>query len=327
MANILFHAFNLCHRGGTNSLRDYAHHNEKILGNKSTIVYHNPIAPGYQISYPDVIDSLSKRFEVISIAHDENLSRNMDSLASKYDAVYSLRSGHDESPKILSVPFMIHAAFSNYTDQCTRFAYVSKYLSNQVNVNSGKNIPYVPHILDLPQSDGNIRKSLNISEDQFVFGRIGGWSEFDVPFVHDALSRILSVRNDIAFIFVNTKPFIEHKNLFYLPSSFDQQFKSNFINSCDAMIHAREMGETFGLAMMEFLQFNKPVLAWEKGNDLNHVEVLQPFNLLYNSDNVIDKIYDLVDNRRSFDFSTVVAEYTPENVMKKFDEVFLDVIK
>ena len=92
------------------------------------------------------------------------------------------------------------------------------------------------------------------------------------------------------------------------------------------MLHAREMGETFGLAMMEFLYFNKPVLAWENGNDLNHVEVLEPFNLLYNSDNIEQKIYELVD-RKSYDFSGVVAEYTPANVMNKFDEVFLNGIK
>jgi hypothetical protein len=92
------------------------------------------------------------------------------------------------------------------------------------------------------------------------------------------------------------------------------------------MIHAREMGETFGIAMMEFLQFNKPVLAWEKGNDLNHVDILKPFDLLYNSDNIEQKINELV-SRKSYDFSSVVAEYTPANVMNKFNEVFLYGIK
>ncbi len=187
--------------------------------------------------------------------------------------------------------------------------------------------PYVPHMIDLPQPNNNLRKELNISDDQFVFGRIGGWLEFDIPFVKEEIRKILAQRSDIVFVFVNTNPFIEHSNVVYLPPSFDQQFKSNFINSCDAMIHAREMGETFGIAMMEFLSFNKPVLAWENGNDLNHVGVLQPFDLLYNSDNVAEKIYDLVDNRRSFDFSTVVAEYTPANVMNKFNEVFFYGIK
>ncbi len=316
MLNVLFHAFNLGHRGGTNSLRDYAIYNQKILGNRSTILYHTK---GQQRSEPDVIESLSKQFELIPVTSNSEV----DPLVKSYDVVYSLRSGYDEEPRIRSAPFLLHGVFCNYTDQCTRFAYVSKYLSDRMNPAT----PYVPHMIDLPQPNNNLRKELNISDDQFVFGRIGGWLEFDIPFVKEEIRKILAQRSDIVFVFVNTNPFIEHSNVVYLPPSFDQQFKSNFINSCDAMIHAREMGETFGIAMMEFLSFNKPVLAWENGNDLNHVGVLQPFDLLYNSDNVAEKIYDLVDNRRSFDFSTVVAEYTPANVMNKFNEVFFYGIK
>lgn len=330
MRNVLFHAFNLGHRGGTNSLRDYAIYNEEILGNRSTIMYHTQ---GHQASEKDVIESFAKRFEVIPITrvnpifHPDDSTAEVESIVRRYDVVYSQRSGYDEAPRIHSVPFMLHGVFCNYTDQCTRFAYISKYLSERMKPNAGKDIPYIPYMIDLPQPNANLRKQLNISKDQFVFGRIGGWSEFDIPFVHQAISKVVANRKDIVFVFVNTQPFIESKNVIYLPGSFDQQFKSNFIDSCDAMIHAREMGETFGLAMMEFLHFNKPVLAWEKGNDLNHAEVLQPYNLLYNSDNVVEKIYDLVDNRQYYNFQDVVAEYTPANVMKKFNEVFLYGIK
>jgi hypothetical protein len=113
MANILFHAYNLGYRGGTNSLRDYAYYNETVLGNKSTIVYHNPIAPGYQISHSDVIESLSKRFEIIAIPHDSNLNKNMNALASKYDFVYSQRCGITEEPLFTSTRFGVHSAFGN----------------------------------------------------------------------------------------------------------------------------------------------------------------------------------------------------------------------
>lgn len=315
MLNILFHAFNLGHRGGTNSLRDYALYNQKILGNRSTILYHTE---GHQRSEPDVIESLSKQFEIIPVS----TNREVDALVKPYDAVYSQRSGYDEEPSIRSAPFLLHGVFCNHTYQCTRFAYISKYLSNRMN----PEVPYIPYMIDLPQPNNNLRKELNISDDQFVFGRIGGWLEFDIPFVKETIKNILSKRSDIVFVFVNTQPFIEHSNVIYLPPSFDQQFKSNFINTCDAMLHAREMGETFGLAMMEFLYFNKPVLAWENGNDLNHVDVLEPFNLLYNANNIEQKIYELVD-RKSYDFSGVVAEYTPANVMTKFNEVFLNGIK
>lgn len=319
-SNVLFHAFNLGHRGGTNSLRDYAHYNQVLLGNKSTIVYHNPIAPGYQISYPDVIESLSKEFEIIAIPHDDDLNKNMNSLASKYDFVYSQRSGLTETPLFNSTKFGVHSAFDNYTDECDVFAYISKYLSD---INKQRNAPYVPYMIDLPKQSKDIRETYGISKDQFVFGRIGGYQEFDIDFVHAAIKSILDKRDDIVFLLVNTKPFYEHKNIIYIDPFFDQQKKSDFINSCDAMIHARTMGETFGLAVMEFLYFNKPVLAWEKGNDLNHVNVLQEFNLLYNNENIETKMQELIEERRNYNFSQILQEFTPVSVMKKFQEIFI----
>jgi hypothetical protein len=57
------------------------------------------------------------------------------------------------------------------------------------------------------------------------------------------------------------------------------------------------------------------------------VDILKPFDLLYNSEDIVQKICDLADNRKRYDFSNVVAEYTPAIVMKKFDEVFLHGIK
>ena len=37
--------------------------------------------------------------------------------------------------------------------------------------------------------------------------------------------------------------------------------KSRFLYACDAMIHARADGETFGMAVAEFSVHNRPVLT------------------------------------------------------------------
>lgn len=318
-SNVLFHAFNLGHRGGTNSLRDYAHYNQEILGNKSTIVYDN----SHQKSEDDVIEFLSQQFEVIHIPNDENKEKQLNKLAESYDLVYSQRSGYSESPRVYSAPFAIHGVFGNYTDECDRFAYISKYLADSAQLNLQKPISYIPYVVDLPPPVSDLRKFYGISKDQFVFGRIGGYQEFDIPFVHSTIESILKKRDDVVFLMVNTKPFMEHKNVIHIEPFFNEQKKSDFINSCDAMIHARTMGETFGLAMMEFLYFNKPVLAWEKGNDLNHVNILQEFNLLYNNENVETKMQELIEGRRTYNFSQILQEFAPVSVMKKFQEIFI----
>ena len=48
---------------------------------------------------------------------------------------------------------------------------------------SGGYFPYVPHNIELPKSENNLRKELGIAVDAFVLGRHGGKQTFDNPFV------------------------------------------------------------------------------------------------------------------------------------------------
>jgi glycosyltransferase involved in cell wall biosynthesis len=106
-----------------------------------------------------------------------------------------------------------------------------------------------------------------------------------------------------------------------------QQQKSNYINSCDAFIHARWLGESFGLAIAESLFFNKPVLACDIGFDRNHVETLKPFDLIYkenDEDDLYRRILELrykvgIDYRK-----LMINQYNPKNVMSRFRSVFID---
>ena len=61
---------------------------------------------------------------------------------------------------------------------------------------------------------------------------------------------------------MNTEVFYNHKNIIYLPKSLDKKNKSKFVSTCDAMIHARYDGETFGLAVAEFSSANKPIITF-----------------------------------------------------------------
>ena len=88
------------------------------------------------------------------------------------------------------------------------------------------------------------------------------------------------------------------------------------------MIHGRNLGESFGLSICEFLFHNKPVVAWEGGFDKNHVEILGSRDLLYSESNVKEKMLSVL-GRLGEDYKSLVEPYNPNNVMKKFDEVFL----
>lgn len=321
MKKILFHTYTLNFRGTTNAVVDYAEYNQQILGNQSTLIYD----PTFDNASPDIrteqktLDALSKRFEILTY----NSNDHINDIAARYDLFYSMRAGVVQEPMVTTTKTAIHAVFTANQPHGDRYAYISEWLSAYC---SNYTIPYVPYIVDLPQphplARHYLRHKYGIKPNQFVFGRIGGIYTFDLPFSQQAVIDIVNRYPDIVFFFVNTHKFYEHPNIIYLDPFFDNQFKSNYISACDAMLHGRERGESFGSAVCEFLFHNKPVLAWEGGIDQNHVLLLKDYNLLYNEHNVYEKILELT-TRSQGNYNNIVAPFTPQQVMQKFDQVFI----
>jgi hypothetical protein len=326
MKKILFYAHQLNYRGTTNSLVDYAEYNQSVLGNESTIIYNVDFnEKGLDILSDDaVISSISKRFNVIPYhAGPEDDFRELDKIASKYDLFYFQKAGLAEEPDIKSTKTANHAVFQYCDPHGDRYAYISEWLSKEAKKNNGVEIPFVPYIVNLPQPNKDLRAELGIPKDKFVFGRHGGVYTFDKEFTWKAVAKIANERDDIVFLFANTRKMYEHPNIIYLEPFFGNQEKSNFINACDAMIPGRDLGESFGGAICEFLFFNKPVLAWEGGFDGNHRLLLGPSKLLYNEENIDLKMNSLKQWMVGKDFKQIVEPFSPENIMKKFDEVFI----
>jgi len=323
MKKVLFYSHQLNLRGTTNAIVDYAEYNQTILGNESTIIFNSGLRdPGKLdiLSDQNVINKLSKRFNVIGYdaGPDDNFGP-MESIAAQYDLFYFLKAGKKEKPEIKSTKTANHVVFQAYEPHGDVYAYVSEWLSNHC---SDGLLQYVPHIVSLPPPNLDVRKKLGIPRTKFVFGRHGGMTTFDLPFVHKTIENIVTTRDDVVFLMVNTKKFLDHPSIIYLPSFFGAQETSNFVNACDAMIHGRSHGESFGLAICDFLYHNKPVLAWEGGIDKNHVTLLGKHGLLYNEQNLYAKMIHVrhILNRT---FKQIVEPFSPENVMKKFDEVFI----
>ena len=91
------------------------------------------------------------------------------------------------------------------------------------------------------------------------------------------------------------------------------------------MIHSRAMGESFGLAIAEFLYHDKPVIACPFGNDQNHVKMLGAKGLWYqDSMGLYEQITSITQQDRKGIYRALVDKYTPENVMKKFNQVFIE---
>jgi hypothetical protein len=127
------------------------------------------------------------------------------------------------------------------------------------------------------------------------------------------------------FVFLNTQPIRgteKLKNVHYLAPTIDPEEKAQFLATCDAMVHARWHGETFGLAVGEFATLGKPVITFGESRERAHLEMLGSTGLLYRNRMELRRILE--------DFQPHQAPGTeydqhadPRLVMQVFHQTFL----
>lgn len=312
---ILFHTYTLNFRGTAVAVYDYAKYNQDVLGNESVILYKKSEPYEKDVGTEEkTLKFVKDSFEVRSYDQDSE----MDKIVQDVDLAYFIKYGFNDSYIPKNVKTAMHAVFQAKEPHGDRYAYISEWLSNHM----GGDIPYVPHIVDLPTPNEDYREKLGIGKDKIVIGRHGAYYTFDLDIAKRKVRELVELDDRFVFLFVNTRPFINHERVKFISSIVDRQKKSNFINTCDAMIHGRNRGESFGLSVCEFLHHNKPVFAWESGLDLNHVHLLKSYDSLYNEKNIIEKLQSINDFKDK-DWKSLVSEFTPKKVITKFDEVFI----
>lgn len=324
---VAFHRDNLSFRGTTTAVFDYAYYNQKLLNNDSIICYNKLLLTDHNndenfSKKQEIVDLYKSNFDVIEYNSVDELHIELN----KRDCnnVYSLKAGFNDGTCLTGKRNLVHATFNFYQPHGDVYAYVSNWLSETASNNS---CPVVPHIVDLKgEYVTDIRSKLNIDKDKIVFGRYGGFDQFDIGMVNEIIQFILSFDANIVFLFVNTRKFIDHPNVIFLPSIITKQDKIDFILSCDSMIHARSDGESFGLAICEFLSLNKPVISFGGGRDKNNVNLLNPYGMIYNNQyellECIMKVkYNLYNTLNPI--SNIVEEFSPEKVMLQFNDIFL----
>ena len=330
---VLFHTHTLNYRGVAGAVRDYARYNQEILGNESIILYnsHHKYVKD-EGNEQSVVDKFKEEFKVIGYNGDHAF-KEVSNICEKenLDLAYFIKAGNKgtELPcdafdmKVISTAkTAVHCVFQAFEPHGDRYAYISEWLSRHVHSITKQAVPYVPHIVKLPEPTKNYREMLGVRPDQFLIGRIGGYYTFDIEFVKKQIEYLVSKTDRFVFLFIGTAPWIDHPNVKFTQEIHDVQLKTDLINSCDAGIHARTRGESFGLSIAEFLYLNKPILAFNGGHDLNHLLMLNNSGLLYEESNLIDKIQEL-PSMTNTEWSKRVKSFSPEIVMKKFKDVFL----
>ena len=314
MKHVAFHSNQLGIRGTEVALYDYAFYNESILGNKSYII--SDANKDLQ-----TLNKFKNKFEVFLYNQFEDCFPFISE--KNITHIYYQKAGDFDSKIVPGIKNIVHAVFQNKDPHGDVYCYISEWLANKASMPGA----FVPYIVDMPQPNSKLRSKLDIPAEQIVIGRYGGYSEFNLQFVYESIYKILTKRTDLTFVFMNTRPFGKvHPNIIFVESTYNLQHKSNFIDMCDYMIHGRWIGESFGLAISEFLFHDKPVISWKDGEDLNHIEMLGEKGLWYEDKESLDYLFaDLCLNTKNPGYyKTIVDKFSPTIVMEQFNQKFLN---
>jgi len=299
-------------RGTSVSLYDYALYNSVILGNESYIFS--------QSSNSEVLQKFKMKFTV----HILDGFHEVDSYLLKHSIthIYIIKSGERDRKISKVAKNCIHCVFKCHEPHGEVYSSISPGVAG----NNGK-YPVVPHMINLPRHDNNMREKLGIPGDAVVFGGYGGRNSFSIPFVREVVCTVAKNNPHIYFLFANFVPLgPDLPNLIHLPTIVGLAEKVEFINTCDAMLWAQGGGETFGLAIGEFSTLNKPVIATKNTRGgKTYVQILGDKAMWYaNRDDLAETLLSFdpaVESKKDWN---AYREYTPEKVMAIFKKTYLD---
>lgn len=325
---IAFYSPHLCLRGTEITMYDFADYNEKILGNESIIIYND----GHHSNDDTVIKKFNDRFKKVYPLKGPNSNWGwdptitvplLDDVLTRENCygVYMQKFGYNDGVISKFCKTFILCAAPVCDPHGDVYAYVSEWLSE---VASGGKYPSVPSMVtELPKISENLRDELNIPKDAIVFGRTGGEDTWNLSWASSVVTEIVNRFPDRYFIFQNTPKFYEHNQIKFIKSTADLNFKTKFINSCDAMIHARNEGESFGCACGEFSNMNKPIITWFGSKDRNHIKLLGDKGIYYNTPMDLYEILHKFKINENKDWKTEYIKYNPERIMRIFEQVYL----
>jgi hypothetical protein len=346
ISTLCFSVGELSERGTNVALYDYADYTETILHKKSIIFFHGSPA----LATSNVFKKFQNRFKTVQYESGNHFLLQL--VKEKCDFLYVIKSGEKNSYPVMSdftpevVPVGFHAVF-------TWEPHGSSYAAISEDVVQYSSLPVVPHIVrpvdtNAYQNAKDLRKELNIPQSAFVLCRHGGMETFDIDWVFQTVWKTVAKYSpqELHYIFMNTWRFYPngtanrndlklgrgfrldvHPQIHHIAPIVDLVEKENFFKTCNAMLHARTPGETFGLAIAEFSVHNLPVITYANAHAKQHLHILKDKGFLYQGSKDLEEFIDSFVKRgvpaKNYNAYEI---YHPEKVMPLFEKNFLDPI-
>ena len=243
------------------------------------------------------------------------------------EALYVLTSGQRQARfQNRDARLWVHAVFPTQIGDIhgDRYVCISDWLAKEC---FNHRVPFVPHSVDSLINDTARqpwREQHGIAADAIVIGSMGGTHTFDLAIARNGLRKALESKHNLYFVALNHHSFFDHDRALFLPGTDNLGNKAAFISACDAMLHGRTQGETFGLACAEFTAAGKPVMAWRDAPERHHLEHFCPPSLRYSSASELCNILQDFDPRH-WDRAALQRRcdaFRPEVIAPQFERVF-----
>jgi hypothetical protein len=298
----------------------FAHYNETMLGNRSMVFVKR--RKGEPVDDHNVNDNTEEaaewfisRFGEVHYHPDNEIDDAMREKDVDVCLVEMYGSNEEWVPK--DIPSILHCVFRPLLKGT-----IPTGISNCVARGMISVLPnIVPHHHETTE---DMREDLGIPKDAIVFARYGGYYQFNIEIAHIAVKNVSSRNPNVYFIFMNTHPFMEPtKNVIFLPGTRSLYQKKRFINTCDAYLHARADGETFGAAIAEFAMCDKNIITCRYQMDYfqnEHLCVLGKQCIMYDDQLQLEHILENYPMYKKDMTNNGYYAYTPEKVMPLFEQ-------
>ena len=312
---VTFDGGRLNERGVAVAIYDYANHARRLLGVEPIILH--------DASGPVEADQVARFAAAFPVRAYRNAAERADCIEeARADVAYALKSQRSRYPIAPRGRTVVHEVFRFFDPHGDAYAYISPWLAEAA---AAGRYPAVPHIVDPPPPQGNLRAEFGVPEGAVVVGRHGGPDQLNVPFVARALEAALEARPDLWVMLLNTTPLLRHERVIHVPRAPDRQRVADFVASCDVGLNARIGGEAFGLAIAEFLAQDKPALIWEGGRDRHHLALVDDTEFRFRTGEDLTRALVRFEPKPGAGrWRGRVERFSPEAVMQVFARVFLE---
>lgn len=177
---------------------------------------------------------------------------------------------------------------------------------------------YLHHVGNFQSPKGGLRERLGIPEGSFVMTSLSHDSQLDVPWVRHVVFEFIEQNAHVYFLGSHLKGY-SHPRIIS-PFSYTREKLPEVLGAVDLTIHARKMGESFGMGLVESLSAGVPAIAWRGGRDKNHLRTLSGLPLVYTSRSTLMVLLrEALEGRlRDLPLGKNLGPYSCESVVEDF---------